>query len=206
MKPSLSFQFDDARDLRVMMKDEEPWFAATDVCELLTIANTGNALRRLPEEEKLTIRLADSQKIGRGGAQSLTYVSEPGLYRLIFRSDKAEAKQFQDWVFHEVLPAIRKTGRFDVAEHHRVVFGQPDRLQPFHGWVEEFFPTEQQESFDRHPEWLDELAKCVRLAASRRFWREGGRAQDDNGYLLIPARIFRLGLHFWQQRMSLLLA
>lgn len=206
MKPSLSFQFDDARDLRVMMQDEEPWFAAADVCELLTIANARDAVGRMPEDEKMTVGFSDGQKTGRGGAQCLTYISEPGLYRLIFRSNKPEAKKFQDWVFHEVLPAIRKTGRFDVAEHHRVVFGQPDRLQPFHGWVEEFFPAPQLETFDRHPEWLDELAKCVRVAASRRFWREGGRAQDDNGYLLIPARIFRLGLQFWHARMTPLLA
>ena len=113
MNPSQLFQYDETRSLRVIEQDKQPWFAATDVCALLEIGNAPMAVNRLPEEEKITISFADSNPRS-GKPHELTYVSEPGLYRLIFRSNKEEAKKFQDWVFREVLPQIRRTGGFQL--------------------------------------------------------------------------------------------
>jgi prophage antirepressor-like protein len=81
-----------------------PWWIAMDVCEVLALKNVSNAVGRLALGEK-GIRLTDKQLI----------INESGLYRLIFRSDKPEAKAFQTWVFEEVLPSIRKTGKYDAA-------------------------------------------------------------------------------------------
>jgi len=85
----------------------EPWFVARDVCAILGIANGNDAVSRLADDEK-GVGTTDTL----GGAQSVTTVSEAGLYRLIFTSRKAEAESFRRWVTHTVLPAIRKTGTY----------------------------------------------------------------------------------------------
>ena len=96
--------------IRVAMRDGEPWFCAADVCKCLGISFSGKTLEKFAAEEKGRYPISTL-----GGKQELLFVSEAGLYRLIFRSDKPAAAQFQRWVFHEVLPAIRKTGKYAVA-------------------------------------------------------------------------------------------
>lgn len=101
-------------DLRVTDNDGVIWFAAPDVCRALEINNPRQACTRLRDSERMTVILNDGNR-GRGGAQFVTVVNEPGLYRLIFTSRKKEAEIFQDWVFTEVLPAIRKSGAYTMA-------------------------------------------------------------------------------------------
>jgi prophage antirepressor-like protein len=88
--------------------DGSTWWALTDVCVPLGIRNPSQAAERLKESEKDTLCLIDS--VGR--PHEILLVNEPGLYRLIMRSRKKEAETFQHWVFHEVLPQIRKTGSY----------------------------------------------------------------------------------------------
>lgn len=97
------------RDVRTVLVDSEPWFVANDVCAVLEIVNVGSALARLDDDEKGSIRLTD----GTPGNPNRALVSEPGLYTLTLRSDKPEAKTFRRWVTHEVLPRIRRTGRYE---------------------------------------------------------------------------------------------
>ena len=93
--------------VRIIEKDGEPWFVAKDVCHVLGIAKVDSAIRSLDEDEK------DAHSMSTlGGNQDLSVISEAGLYSLIFRSRKAEAKAFKRWVTHEVLPSIRKTGAY----------------------------------------------------------------------------------------------
>jgi hypothetical protein len=106
MNPLTKFEFK-GRAVRSITKDGEPWFVAKDVCGTLGIQNTAQAVAALDEDEK-GICQGDTL----GGRQNLAIVSEPGLYRLIARSDKPQAKAFLRWVTHEVLPAIRKTGSY----------------------------------------------------------------------------------------------
>lgn len=103
-----AFTFEGA-EVRTTLIDNEPWWVAHDVCTVLGIANVGNALARLDDDEKSSIRLAD----GSPGNPNRAIVNEPGLFTLLLRSDKPEAKAFKRWVTHEVLPQIRKTGRFE---------------------------------------------------------------------------------------------
>ncbi|MDA8231314.1 MAG: BRO family protein [Magnetospirillum sp.] len=93
--------------VRVIDRDGEPWFVGADVCRVLGYANTSQALGRLDPDEK-GVYSTDTL----GGAQEMTVVSEPGLYRLIFGSRKPVAERFKRWISHDVLPAIRKTGRY----------------------------------------------------------------------------------------------
>ncbi len=87
----------------------EPWFVAKDVCDILEISNPSDALQSLDDDEKAN--LGNSYVWSEPGRRPLI-ISEPGLYRLVMRSRKPEAKEFQRWVTHEVLPQIRKTGGY----------------------------------------------------------------------------------------------
>lgn len=101
-------------DLRTTSIDGEPWFVAKDVCASLNFRDAHNATRGLDPDERKVSKVSTL-----GGIQSVTMVSESGLYKLIMRSNKLEAKAFQDWVTKEVLPSIRKHGgylTFKVAE------------------------------------------------------------------------------------------
>ena len=87
--------------------DGSTWFVATDVCTVLDIKNVSDACARLDDDER-GIVISDTP----GGQQEILIVSEAGLYKLILRSRKKEAKTFQRWITHEVLPQIRKTGSY----------------------------------------------------------------------------------------------
>jgi prophage antirepressor-like protein len=93
------------RAVRTAMDNGKPWFVAKDVCEAMGLDNHREAIANFPADEKGVIS-TDTL----GGRQYLITVNEPGLYRLIFRSRKAEAEKFKTWVFNEVLPQIRSTG------------------------------------------------------------------------------------------------
>lgn len=86
----------------------DPWWVLADVCDALGLTSPHKVAERVPEDERSIVPVIDSM----GRAQDTAVVNEPGLYRVIFRSNKDEAKRMQYWVFHEVLPAIRKTGQY----------------------------------------------------------------------------------------------
>lgn len=96
--------------VRVLSIDGEPWFVAVDVAAILGYQTTKDATRLLDEDEKGGHILPTP-----GGAQELTIISESGLYSLILRSRKDEARPFRKWVTAEVLPSIRRTGNYQLA-------------------------------------------------------------------------------------------
>lgn len=95
--------------VRVVDRDGAPWFVGKDVCNALGISKHRDALSTLDPDERAS---STTDPLGAGGAQEMTIVSEPGVYRLVFRSRKPEAERFKRWLAHEVLPQIRKTGRY----------------------------------------------------------------------------------------------
>ena len=97
--------------VRTLERNGEQWWIASDVCAVLEIRNSRQALSYLDEDEKGVIT-NDSHSGQRGGAQSYQLVNESGLYSLILRSRKPQAKEFKRWITHEVLPAIRKDGGY----------------------------------------------------------------------------------------------
>lgn len=95
--------------LRTVQRDDGLWWVLRDVCRVLGMSNPAMVAGRLDEDEK-----GVSQIYTPGGTQEMTIINEPGLYSVILRSDKPEAKQFKRWVTHDVLPSIRKTGAYGV--------------------------------------------------------------------------------------------
>jgi prophage antirepressor-like protein len=104
-----TYRFEDRHPVRVKESGGMIWFVAKDVCDALDIRNHRQAVEAFDAEEK-GVCLIDTP----GGPQEMLVVSEPGLYRLVMRSDKPEARHFQKWVFHDVLPSIRRTGSYAV--------------------------------------------------------------------------------------------
>lgn len=118
------FSFDSTVKIRTFTINGEPWFVAIDVCNALGISNNRDALLKLDDDEKDTVGLTDSQP--GMGPQSLSVISEPGLYTMILRCRDATKKgsipyRFRKWVTSEVLPQIRKTGRYVREELSRLI-------------------------------------------------------------------------------------
>ena len=99
------------QQVRTVLVDEAPWWVLADVCKALGLTNPRAVAARLDEDEKNTVTLTD----GIRGNPRVNVVSESGLYAVILRSDKPEAKAFKRWVTHDVLPSIRQTGAYDAA-------------------------------------------------------------------------------------------
>ena len=100
------FSYEDF-DVRTLMIDGEPWWVLSDVCKVLGVLNSRDVVGRLDNDEK-GVDLIDTP----GGKQRLSIINESGLYSVILRSDKPNAKPFRKWVTSEVLPSIRKTGSY----------------------------------------------------------------------------------------------
>ncbi|MGR6465394.1 BRO-N domain-containing protein [Rhizobium sp. PAMB 3182] len=106
MNAVVNFAFEENL-VRVIEQDGEPWFVANDICKCLSLANPRKAVGDLDDDEK-GVTISDTL----GGRQEVNIVSEPGVYRLVFRSRKPEAERFKRWLAHEVIPAIRRTGTY----------------------------------------------------------------------------------------------
>ena len=103
------FLFEQRTPVRLLDRDGEVWFVLNDVCQALNLANPRRAAQRLDDDEK-GVTIGDTL----GGQQLLSVVNEAGLYSLILTSRKAEARRFKRWVTHEVLPALRRTGKYEM--------------------------------------------------------------------------------------------
>jgi len=96
-------------EVQAAIIDGNPWFVAKNVCDVLEIKNNRQAIENLDDDEKLLHTLNIT-----GQNRKVWVINESGLYNLIFRSNKPEAKKIRKWVTAEVLPTIRKTGGYDI--------------------------------------------------------------------------------------------
>ena len=95
------------KQVRTVEQDGEIWFVAKDVCNILEISKYRDAVSKLEDDERCPVKVDTLQ-----GMQEMAAINEPGLYALILRSNKPEAKAFSRWVRHEVLPQIRQHGMY----------------------------------------------------------------------------------------------
>jgi prophage antirepressor-like protein len=107
MKDLMIFKNEEFGEIRTLEINNEPWFVAKDICEILEIKNSRQALTRLDEDEKADVILNDGSQ-----NRNMSAVNEYGLYNLILASRKKEAKEFKRWITHEVIPSIREHGGY----------------------------------------------------------------------------------------------
>ena len=100
--------FFETHPVRIVLRDGEPWFVATDVCTALEYLNPSKAIADHVDEDDRSNETLDRSRMGK----KAIIISESGLYALVFRSKKQEAKKFAKWVTSVVLPSIRKTGSY----------------------------------------------------------------------------------------------
>ena len=154
-----TFTFDAKAPIRTLLRGDEPWFVAADVCAALTIANARDAVAGLDEDERDGVGITDA--IGR--EQETGVISESGLYTLILRSRKPQAKAFRRWVTHEVLPALRREGRYQIpAAPPRVTPGAS--VLPYQGFPVRVFRHQGQP-------WVSAKDFCLACGYS---WHKGG--------------------------------
>ena len=101
------FENEEFGKIRTVIVDGEPWFVLADICKILEISNSRMVAGRLESDALMSVRLTSG-----GQHREMTAVSESGLYAVVLRSDKPQAKPFRKWVTSEILPTIRKTGGY----------------------------------------------------------------------------------------------
>ena len=114
------FEFD-GKQVRAKAVDGRVWFAAKDICAILDISNHRNAVAKLNEGQK-GVQVMDTP----GGPQEMAVITEAGVYKIAFTSQKPEAERFTDWVAEEVLPTIRQHGAYMTPEVIEKAIINPD--------------------------------------------------------------------------------
>ncbi|PVX40574.1 prophage antirepressor-like protein [Pasteurella langaaensis DSM 22999] len=113
-----------SQPVRIQSLNDEPYFCLTDVCLVLGVNRRSSEAFRLNEKGCNKIAV-----LTEGGMQEVVFINEPNLYRIIFRSNKSQAIEFQNWVFEEVLPQIRKTGQYSVPQ--QLALPEPEKKYTF---------------------------------------------------------------------------
>ncbi|SCQ72891.1 BRO family protein [Propionibacterium freudenreichii] len=118
----IPFSYDD-HPVRVIERDGEPWFVASDVCRVLSIRT--DSIRSILEADEVGTTNPNTIGVAPGGRDPLV-ISEAGLYSLVLRSRKAQAVPFRRWVTHEVIPSIRKRGMYATPDAVEAMLADPD--------------------------------------------------------------------------------
>ena len=157
-------------EVRIVMIADTPWWVARDVCNILCLHNVSDSLSKLMSYEK-----GIEEIYTLGGSQKMAIISESGLYRLIFRSNKEEAENFRKWVFEEVLPSIRKKGFYinKVPDSYMI----EDPIKRAKRWIEE---TEE------HQRRLEEVNGKLTVAEKTIEFQKPA-VETYNAYLTSPS-------------------
>lgn len=187
MNQIMPFQYD-GNQVRTVLIDGQPWFAAKDVCDILEITWSGSkTLANISEKHKGLVNFTTP-----GGNQELWAVDEAGLYKLIMRSNKPEAEKFQDWVTEEVLPTIRRDGIYAMIpktypEALRALADETEKRQAIEAQVAAMLP--KAEFFDQVADSKDAFdigsaAKVLNMGIGRNrlfeFLRDKQVLMDNN--------------------------
>jgi len=118
------FENNEFGEIRIKNNDGEIWFVVADICKILEIGNPSDVVRRINNRWVDKIKIPHPQSKTKN--IKVNAVTEPGLYKLVFRSRKEEAEKFTDWIAEEVLPSIRKTGIYATDETIDKILADPD--------------------------------------------------------------------------------
>ena len=185
-------------EVRTVTVNNEPWWVLTDVCKVLELSNATKVAQRLEEDERSNF------KLGRQG--EATIINESGLYSVILRSDKPQAKPFRKWVTSEVLPSIRKTGMYATDE----LLNNPDlAIKAFTALKEEREKTkaltetvaiQQQQILELKPKasYYDVVLNCKDLLSTTEIAKDYGKSARWLNELLHELKVqFKQGNKIW---------
>lgn len=189
-------------EVRTLTLNNEPWWVLADVCKVLEIARGSKIAERLEEDEVRQTSVTDSL-----GRQQNTYIiNESGLYSVILRSDKPQAKPFRKWVTSEVLPAIRKTGIYATDE----LLNNPDlAIKAFTALKEERAKTkaltetvavQQQQILEMKPKasYYDVVLNCKDLLSTTEIAKDYGKSARWLNDLLHEMKVqYKQGKKIW---------
>lgn len=163
--------------VRVVMHNGEPWFVAKDVCDCLELTNTAQTISYLDDDEK-----GVTTNYTPGGKQEMSMISEAGLYSLILRSRKPEAKAFKRWVTHDILPSIRKTGGYGQWNLPRIPKSFPDALRMIADIEEEKqLALEQRDYYKRTKAEIGSRREATSMATASAAIRQRDALADKLG-------------------------
>jgi anti-repressor protein len=153
-----NFEFNGALIRTVLDDQEQVWFAGVDVCNILGYAKASTTIEKLDEDEKKLEYLTDTS----GQRRKAWSINEFGLYSLILSSSKSEAKAFKRWVTHDVLPAIRKAGKYTSQE-------EQEREEAIQSYVAKIETLEEKKS--DYQQKVRDTSKDIEVAnAELRSW------------------------------------
>lgn len=188
------YRYDENKPMRTLNLNGEPWFVLKDVCDVLGLSTPARVAERLDSDEVSQAHLIDS--VGR--SQEMTIISESGLYNVILRSDKPEAKPFRKWVTAVVLPSIRKNGGYIAGQEElspqelmaKALLVAQKTLTDRDARIKEL--TAQNQIMQPKAEYFDELVARNLLTNFRETAKELGiKEKDFVGWLLEHKYIYR---------------
>ena len=109
------------KQMRIIKQNDEYWFVAKDICDILGLTNSRVAIKPLADDEKNTLRISKGIQ-NQCGNTNMNIINESGVYRLVSRSNKPEAEHFKRWIFHEVLPSLYETGSYNEKSRSKRMF------------------------------------------------------------------------------------
>jgi anti-repressor protein len=116
-----TFIFQDKK-IRIVGENDNPWFVAKDISDILDIKDNRVALRNIPDKWKDECKI-----LTLGGNQNMIIINEPAVYKLVMRSNKPNAQPFQEFVCEEILPTIRKKGEYKLQNENKMILQRPIR-------------------------------------------------------------------------------
>lgn len=188
------FKYEESKLVRTMNVSGEPWFVLKDVCDVLGLSTPARVVERLDSDEVSQAHLIDSM----GRSQEMTIISESGLYNVILRSDKPEAKPFRKWVTAVVLPSIRKNGGYIAGQEElspqelmaKALLVAQKTLTDRDARIKEL--TAQNQIMQPKAEYFDELVARNLLTNFRETAKELGiKEKDFIGWLLDHKYVYR---------------
>lgn len=188
------FKYEENKLVRTMNVSGEPWFVLKDVCDVLGLSTPARVAERLDSDEVSQAHLIDSM----GRSQEMTIISESGLYNVILRSDKPEAKPFRKWVTAVVLPSIRKNGGYIAGQEElspqelmaKALLVAQKTLTDRDARIKEL--TAQNQIMQPKAEYFDELVARNLLTNFRETAKELGiKEKDFIGWLLDHRYVYR---------------
>lgn len=188
------FKYEENKLVRTMNISGEPWFVLKDVCDVLGLSTPARVAERLDSDEVSQAHLIDSM----GRSQEMTIISESGLYNVILRSDKPEAKPFRKWVTAVVLPSIRKNGGYIAGQEElspqelmaKALLVAQKTLTDRDARINEL--TAQNQIMQPKAEYFDELVARNLLTNFRETAKELGiKEKDFIGWLLDHKYVYR---------------